>query len=73
MAWYDGTVNQSATFEIPLTTAAHSTNGRTLELRIQNTTASGPGTPTNNARLEVKCSATTTSAAAMVFRFRRLL
>ena len=72
MSWYFGTSNQSATFDIPLTTATHSTNGRTLELRIQVTTAAGPGTPINNARLEVKCSASTTSSA-LSFRFRRLL
>ena len=72
MSWFFGTVNQSATFDIPLTTATHSTNGRTLELRIQVTTATGPGTPINNARLEVKCSNSTTSSA-LSFRFRRLL
>jgi|SaaInlV_125m_DNA_1040241.scaffolds.fasta_scaffold20098_2 hypothetical protein len=73
MSWHQGSVNQNATFEIPLTQAAHSTNGRTLELRIQNTLGSGPGTPTNNARLELKTTAAGTNSVSLSFRFRRLI
>jgi hypothetical protein len=73
MSWHQGSVNQNSTFEIPLTTAAHSTNGRTLELRIQNTLISGPGTPVNNARLEVKTTAAGTNSVSLFFRFRRLI
>ena len=73
MSWHQGTVNQNAVFEIPLTQAAHSTNNRPLELRIQNTLGSGPGTPTNNARLEVKTTAAGTNTVSLSFRFRRLI
>jgi hypothetical protein len=73
MSWHQGSVNQNGVFEIPLTTAAHSTNGRTLELRIQNTLTSGPGTPVNNARLEVKTTAAGTNPVDLFFRFRRLI
>ena len=73
MSWHQGSVNQNAVFEIPLTQAAHSTNNRPLELRIQNTLGSGPGTPTNNARLEVKTTAAGTNSATLSFRFRRLI
>ena len=73
MSWHQGTVNQNAVFEIPLTQAAHSTNNRPLELRIQNTLGSGPGTPTNNARLEVKTTAAGTNSVSLFFRFRRLI
>ena len=73
MSWYQGSVNQNAVFEIPLTQAAHSTNNRPLELRIQNTLGSGPGTPTNNARLEVKTTAAGTNSVSLFFRFRRLI
>jgi hypothetical protein len=73
MSWHQGSVNQNSTFEIPLTTAAHSTNGRTLELRIQNTLISGPGTPVNNARLEVRTTAAGTNSVSLFFRFRRLI
>jgi hypothetical protein len=73
MSWYQGSVNQNAVFEIPLTQAAHSTNNRPLELRIQNTLGSGPGTPTNNARLEVKTTAAGTNSVTLYFRFRRLI
>ena len=73
MSWHQGSVNQNAVFEIPLTQAAHSTNSRHLELRIQNTLGSGPGTPTNNARLEVKTTASGTNTVSLSFRFRRLI
>ena len=73
MSWQQGSVNQNAVFEIPLTQAAHSTNNRPLELRIQNTLGSGPGTPTNNARLEVKTTAAGTNTVSLSFRFRRLI
>ena len=73
MSWHQGSVNQNAVFEIPLTQAAHSTNNRPLELRIQNTLGSGPGTPTNNARLEVKTTAAGTNTVSLSFRFRRLI
>jgi hypothetical protein len=73
MSWYQGSVNQNSAFPIPLTTSAHSTNGRTLELRIQNTLSSGPGTPVNNARLEVKSNAYGTNSVVLQFTFRRLI